>query len=43
MLAEWLDARLPLVGMNAWGATFLLLAMLHAVMVVTVMRLPGRT
>jgi EmrB/QacA subfamily drug resistance transporter len=42
MLAELLDARLPLVGMNAWGATFLLLAMLHAVMVVTVIRLPGR-
>jgi len=42
MLAELLGAPLPLVGMNAWAATFLLLAMLHAVMVVTVMLLPGR-
>jgi hypothetical protein len=42
VLAELLGAPLPLVGMNAWAATFLLLAMLHAVMAVTVTRLPGR-
>ncbi|MGF6767838.1 EmrB/QacA subfamily drug resistance transporter [Paraburkholderia sp. GAS199] len=42
VLAELLDVRLTVAGLNAWAATFLLLAMLHAVMVATVVWLPGR-
>jgi EmrB/QacA subfamily drug resistance transporter len=40
VLAELLGAHLTLVGLNAWEATFLLLAMLHAVMAATAARLP---
>ena len=42
VLAEWLGAQPALAGLNAWEATFLLLAVLHAVMAVMAMRLPGR-
>jgi EmrB/QacA subfamily drug resistance transporter len=41
VLAELLGAHPTLVGLNAWEATFLLLAMLHAVMAATAVRLPG--
>jgi hypothetical protein len=41
VLAELLGAHPTLFGLNAWEATFLLLATLHAVMAVTAMRLPG--
>ncbi|GAB7524208.1 DHA2 family efflux MFS transporter permease subunit [Paraburkholderia sp. 2C] len=40
VLAELLGAHLTLVGLNAWEATFLLLAMLHALMAATAARLP---
>lgn len=39
VLVELLGAHPTLVELNSWEATFLLLAMLHAVMA---MRLPGR-
>jgi EmrB/QacA subfamily drug resistance transporter len=42
VLAEWLGARPALAGLNAWEAAFLLLGVLHAVMAVMAMRLPGR-
>jgi len=42
VLAEWLGAHSTLAGLNAWEATFLLLAALHAVTAMTAVRLPGR-
>jgi hypothetical protein len=42
-LSTLLDAHTRLVGFNAWEATFLLLAGLHAVMALTVAWLPKRT
>ncbi|WP_250456144.1 DHA2 family efflux MFS transporter permease subunit [Caballeronia sp. ATUFL_M2_KS44] len=42
VLAQWLSAPPTLAGVNAWEAAFLLLGIVHAVMVVTVVRLPGR-
>ena len=41
VLAELLGTHATLVGLNAWAATLVLLALLHAVMAVTAMRLPG--
>jgi EmrB/QacA subfamily drug resistance transporter len=42
-LATLLDAHSRLAGFNAWEAAFLLLAVLHAVMAMTVLWLPRRT
>lgn len=41
VLGELLGPHPTLVGLNAWEATFLLLAVLHAVMAVTAAWLPG--
>lgn len=43
VLAALLGTHATMVGLNAWEATFLLLATLHAAMAVTVAWLPGRT
>jgi predicted MFS family arabinose efflux permease len=42
VLAELLDVRLTLIGLNAWAVIFLLLAILHAGMAATVVWLPRR-